>query len=164
MSAIIIMKVFTGIGFGLLFLFFIYKTIKSVGGIKGILYAFLEIILAVGLIYGSMLMINKSFIKVRLTKFNNTPMPSSEKLAIRGCVKNDGTYKANVVTLHIKVINHASGGSLKQDRTDGRDNTLEIDVIVAKNLAPKTQKCFTKRFRYPPYFRLANIRSHISAY
>ena len=163
MNVIVLMKVLAALLIALIFLFVAYKTMKSKNNstVTSFLYVILELLLMIGLTFGTFWMINQSFIKVKLTKFNNTPIPSREKLAIGGCVRNFGTYKANTVTLHIKIINNASGGSFS-DSGDGRENTLEIDTVVAKNLAPKTQKCFKKRFPYPPYFRLANIRSHLS--
>lgn len=163
MNVIVLMKVLAAIVIALIFLFVAYKTMKSKHHSTAVsfLYVIVELALVVGLTFGSFWMINQSFIKVKLTKFKNTPLPSREKLSISGCVRNFGTYKANVVTLHIKIINNASGGSFG-DSGDGRENTLEIDTVVARNLAPKTQKCFNKRFPYPPYFRLANIRSHLS--
>ena len=103
----------------------------------------------------------QSFIKVKLSKFRNTPLPSSEKLAVKGCVKNVGKYKASTVTLHVKVVNNAAGGSLAKSG-DSRDQTKEYNVLVAKNLAKGTTRCFNKRLKYPPYFRLANIKAHIS--
>ena len=164
MNVIVLMKVLAAIGVALLFVFVAYKTIKSKNNttMASLLYVVLEALLFVGLTFGSFWAINQSFIKVKLTKFHNTPLPSSEKLAVKGCVRNFGTYKANTVILHIKIINNASGGSFG-DSGDGRENTLELDTVVARNLAPKTQKCFNKRFPYPPYFRLANIRSYIRA-
>lgn len=163
MNIIILMKVFAAITIALIFLFTAYKTMKSEkrSAVKSFFYVILEVLLFIGLTFGSFWMINQSFIKVKLTKFNNRPMPSSEKLAIGGCVRNFGTYKANSVTLHIKVINNASGGSFSKSG-DGRESTVKFSTVVARNLAPKTQKCFKKRFPYPPYFRLANIRSHLS--
>ena len=163
MNTIIVMKVFSTIAIVALFIFLIYKTSQTVKPTaKAFLYMILEIVLAVGMVFGSYFLINQGFIKVKLTKLKNRPIPSSEKLSVSGCVRNYGTYKASTVTLHIKVINNASGGSFS-DSGDGRDSTLELDTVVARNLAPKTQKCFNKRFKYPPYFRLANIRTHIRA-
>lgn len=163
MNVILLIKVLTAVAVALVFLFTAYKTMKSqsLSSVKSFLYVIIELIGFTVLTLGLFWTINQSFIKVKLTKFNNTPMPSSEKLAIGGCVRNFGTYKANAVTLHIKIINNASGGSFS-DSGDGRENTLELSTVVARNLAPKTQKCFKKRFPYPPYFRLANIRSHLS--
>lgn len=145
----------------IVFLFAAYKTIKMVPVLKAFLFIPIELIVVIGLVFVSWWGVDSSFKKARLTRFGNTPMPNSEKLALHGCVKNVGKYKINTVTLHIKVINNATSGPTSGN--DGRDNTLEVDLPVVKNLAPSTQKCFKKRIKYPPYFKLANIQRHITA-
>lgn len=146
----------------LLFLLVAYKTLKALSSGKAFLYILIEAVVFTLLTFAVQWGVTQSFIKVELRKFHNTPLPTSEKLALKGCVKNVGRYKASTVTLHIKVVNNASGGSFG-DSDAGRVNSLEKDIVVAKNLAKGTIKCFTKRIKYPPYFKLANIRAHISA-
>ena len=144
------------------FLLTAYKTTKGVSPVKAFLFFIVELVVFAGIGYGGQWAVAQSFIKVQLTKFRNTPLPSSEKLAVKGCVKNVGSYKATIVTLHIKVINNASGGSLSKSG-DSRPQSIEYDLAVAKNLAKGTTKCFNKSFPYPPYFKLANIKAHVSA-
>ena len=143
------------------FLFAAYKTMKMGNFFKALLYIIIELVVAAGLIFVSWWAIDSSFKKARLTRFGNTPMPNSEKLALHGCVKNVGKYKINNVILHIKVINNATKGPTSG--STGRDNTLKVSLNIIKNLAPSTQKCFKKRIKYPPYFKLANIQRHITA-
>jgi hypothetical protein len=162
MGLIMGLKILVIIVVALLFLLTAYKTSKALTGGKAFLYIVVEIVVFIVIGFGAQWAVSQSFIKVKLTGFRNTPLPSSEKLAVKGCVKNIGKYKASTVTLHVKVINNASGGSFSSSG-DSRPQKLELDTVVAKNLRKGTTKCFNKRFKYPPYFKLANIRAHVSA-
>jgi hypothetical protein len=146
----------------MVFFLTLYKTTRGVSAGKGLLYFMMEVLVFAAIGYGAQWAVTQSFIKVELRKFRNTPLPTSEKLAVKGCVKNVGSYKAKSVTLHVKVINNAAAG-MSKGKDDSRENTLELNTVVARNLAKGTTKCFNKRFPYPPYFRLAHIKAHISA-
>ena len=161
MGLISALKILVVIVVFLLFILVAYKTLKDSSGMKAFIYVFIEFFIFAGLAFGVQWMVTQSFIKVELRNFHNTPVPSSEKLSVKGCVRNIGNYKASTVTLHIKVVNNASGGSFGS--ASDKPQKLELKTVVAKNLAKGIQRCFNKRFKYPPYFRLANIRAHISA-
>lgn len=162
MGLIAALKILVVIVVILVFILVAYKTLKALSGAKAFGYILGELVVFAGIAFGAQWAVGQSFIKVELRNFHNTPMPSSEKLSVKGCVKNVGKFKAKEVTLYIKVVNNASGGSLS-GKGDGRPQKKEYSIVVAKNLSKGTQKCFNKRFKYPPYFRLANIKAHISA-
>lgn len=155
------LKILVIIVVALLFLLTAYKTMKSLSGGKAFSYIVFELLVFVGIGFGAQWAVTQSFIKVELRNFRNTPLLSQEKLMVKGSVKNVGKFRASTVTLHIKVVNNASGGSFA--KSDSREQSLEFDVVVARNLAKGTTKYFRKSFPYPPYFKLANIRAHITA-
>lgn len=159
---LIALKIIVIIVVALLFIMVAYKTSKASSGGKAFLYIIIELAIFFAIGFGAQWAVTQSFIKIKLTKFRNTAIPSSERLAVKGCVRNVGSYRASKVTLHVKVINNASGGSFAKGGDD-RPQKKKYTIVVAKNLAKGRTKCFNKSFKYPPYFRLANIKAHISA-
>ncbi len=162
MDLVMVMKIVSIVVVVLLFLWSAHKTTKSFRGMQAFMYIIAEVIIFVALAFAAQWSVAQAFIKVELTRFHNTPIPSSEKLAVKGCVKNIGSYKASEVVLHVKVINNAAKG-MKKTKDDGRPQTLSFSTVVARNLAKGVTKCFNKSFPYPPYFRLAHIRRYLSA-
>ena len=160
MNMLAILKIVVIIVVAVIFLFTAYKTMKALSGGKAFIYVIIEVVVFSALAYGVQYVVTQSFIKAELRNFHNTPIPTSEKLAVKGCVKNVGMYKASEVTLHIKVVNNALGGSFGP--TNGRPQTFNLDTVVVTNLAKGTTKCFNKRFKYPPYFKLVKMTRHIS--
>lgn len=160
MDMVFVLKIVADIFVALIMLLIMVKTIKGSSLINGLIIVLFEAILTIALIWGMSWMIDQSFKKAALTKFSNRFIFRAEKLALTGCVKNIGKYKINHVYLHIKIINNAVGGG--STNNNGRDNTLKYSTTVAKNLAKGSQKCFSTVFKYPAYFKLANIQKHLS--
>ena len=160
MDMITILKIVVDVFIGLIGLLIIIKSFKS-GALKGMIALLIMLVLSAGLMWATSWMIDQSFKKAALTKFSNRFLFREEKLALKGCVKNIGKYKINHVYLHVKIINNAAGGSA-QTQNGGRENTMKYSATVAKNVSKGAQKCFSVQFKYPSYFKLANIQKHIS--
>ncbi len=161
MDLVEILKIVMAVFIAFIFLVIIVKSWNPEQPFKAFMILIVEVAVGVVVILLSSWAVDNSFKKAVLTQFSNRFIHSQEKLSIKGCVRNVGKYPINNVYLHIKVINNASGGSV-QNNSSGRSNTLERSDKVVTHLSRGAQKCFVVSFKYPPYFKLANIQKQIS--
>ena len=159
MGLIVALKILVIIVVVLIFILIAYKTTKALSGGKAFVYVLVELAVFAAIAFGAQWAVGQSFIKVELKNFRTT-FPSPGKLALKGSVKNIGKFQATTVTLHVKVVNNASGGLGKSG--DSRDQTVEYHVVVARKLGKGITKRFNRNVKYPTYFKLSNIKAHIS--
>jgi len=117
--------------------------------------------------------------KVKLVKVNNKRYLTQEKISYYGLVKNVGKYPVKKVYISIKLVNggHATGrvkganfykpsgffdmfSSGKNGRS--KPQTIEKELLIARNLTPGEVAPFRVTFDYPPYFR--NTAQFIKVY
>lgn len=117
--------------------------------------------------------------KVKLLKVDNRRYLTQEKISYFGLVKNVGKYPVKKVYLTIKLVNggHATGRVKGPNfyKASGffdffssganklyKPQTVEKDLLIARDLQPGAVAPFRVTFDYPPYFK--NTSQFIKVY
>ena len=153
-----VIKIVVGLLWGVLFIFIALKTFKAQPFFKGMILVLIELAITAVLIITSGWAVNSAFKKASLNSWSTRFVNGN--LTMKGCIRNNGKFKLKNVYLDIKVVNNALGKGKNTSR--GRPNTIAWTELVATNIAPKNQKCFTRRHKYPNYFKLSLLTKKLS--
>ncbi len=159
------MKMIVIATFTIVFLLLANKSRTIQPTLKMFLVILIELLVTIILIFLSFWLVDMGLKKAVITNFDNHRILSNETVILTGYVRNIGKYTINEAKLDVKILNAVSGKAQKIGMNrDGskKVSTVEKTFIIAKNLRPGEQRRFRAIMKYPPHFRLTDVKKSLS--